>query len=52
MARLLPNSELIEIDGRDGHDAFLIEVEEINRRLVEFIARHGLKPRLEPAVGE
>ena len=52
MARQLSNSELIEIDAREGHDSFLIEVEEINRHLADFITRHGLKPRLVSAVGE
>ena len=52
MASQMPSSELIEIDAREGHDSFLIEVEEINRHLVEFITRHGLKPRLVRAVGE
>ncbi len=52
MAQDLPNSELIEIDAPHGHDAFLIRVEEVNGYLVEFVARHDLKPRLQKAVNE
>lgn len=47
MAELLPNSELIEIDAPHGHDSFLIQVDDLNSRLVHFIARHELKSRLK-----
>ncbi len=43
MAELLPNSELHEIDAPQGHDAFLIRVEELNGALVDFIERQGLR---------
>lgn len=52
MAGQLPAGELAEIDAPHGHDAFLIRVEEVNELLVDFIDRHGLKPRLRRAVNE
>ena len=45
MASHLPNAELHEIDAPHGHDAFLIRVDELNARLVDFIERHGLRQR-------
>ncbi len=56
MASHLPNAELHEIDAPHGHDAFLIRVDELNDKLVDFIERrsarrrHGLRRRLR-AVG-
>ena len=52
LAASLPRAELVELDVPHGHDSFLIETDEINRHLVDFIARHHLKPPLEVAVGE
>ena len=49
MARHLPNSELTEMDRPHGHDAFLISAGDVNGHVVDFIARHGLKPRLRQA---
>ncbi|MCP3993138.1 MAG: homoserine O-acetyltransferase [Actinomycetia bacterium] len=50
MAAHLPNGELHEIDAPQGHDAFLIRVEELNGRLVDFIERHGLRRKLRRAI--
>jgi homoserine O-acetyltransferase len=52
MADNLPNAELHQIDAPHGHDAFLIRVDEVNDRLVEFIAEHGLKRRLRQVVND
>ena len=41
MASHLPNAELHEIDAPHGHDAFLIRVDELNDKLVDF-ARQGV----------
>ncbi|MDJ0925800.1 MAG: homoserine O-acetyltransferase [Acidimicrobiia bacterium] len=52
MAEALPRGELVEIDAPHGHDAFLIHVDDVNDYLVDFIERHGLRPRLSRAVNE
>jgi homoserine O-acetyltransferase len=52
MARQLPNSEYVEMDAPHGHDSFLIRVDEVNARLVDFIDRHRLRTRLGKAVNE
>ena len=52
LAAGLRRGELVELDVPHGHDSFLIEMEQINRHLADFITRHGLKPPLELAVGE
>ena len=52
MADHLPNAQLHQIDAPHGHDAFLIRVDEVNDRLVEFINKHGLRRRLRRAVNE
>lgn len=52
IAELLPNAELYEIDAPHGHDAFLIRVEEVNDRLVDFVTEHGLKRSLRRAVND
>ncbi len=49
MAKELPTAELYEIDAPHGHDAFLIRVDELNRALVDFIEKHGLRKRLPRA---
>jgi homoserine O-acetyltransferase len=50
MASHLPNGELHEIDAPHGHDAFLIRVDELNDKLVDFIERHGLRPQIRRAL--
>jgi len=49
LAEELPNADFYEIDAPHGHDAFLIRVDELNDRLVEFIENHGLRKRLPRA---
>ncbi len=51
MAADLSNAELHEIDAPQGHDAFLIQLAELNEQLVDFITRHGLRQDLRTAVG-
>jgi homoserine O-acetyltransferase len=50
MAADLPNAELHEIVAPHGHDAFLIRVDELNEKLVDFIQRHGLRRPVRGAV--
>lgn len=40
LARLLPNATYREIESPYGHDAFLIEYDQVNRIVGEFLARH------------
>ena len=40
LAQLLPNSEYAEIESDYGHDAFLIEFEQLNTLLTPFIQKH------------
>jgi homoserine O-acetyltransferase len=49
MAHHLPNAEYVAIDAPHGHDSFLIRAAEVDSLVVDFIARHRLKQRLERA---
>lgn len=42
LGRHMPSAELVELDAPHGHDSFLIEVDDINHHLVEFVGRHRL----------
>ncbi|MGH8279139.1 MAG: homoserine O-acetyltransferase MetX [Gammaproteobacteria bacterium] len=44
LAALLPNAELAVLDSPYGHDAFLIEVEPLNRLIAEFRAPRAYTP--------
>jgi homoserine O-acetyltransferase len=38
LASLIPNSEYVEIDSPHGHDAFLIEFDQLNHLIHNFLA--------------
>jgi homoserine O-acetyltransferase len=40
IAEHMPNSELKIIHSDDGHDGFLIEQDQVNRYVVDFLAKH------------
>lgn len=40
LAEYIPNSELVEIDSPEGHDAFLLEFAEINKHIIKFMSAH------------
>lgn len=37
LATYIPNARLERIDSPEGHDAFLIQFEEVNRHIVDFL---------------
>lgn len=37
LATYIPNARLESIDSPEGHDAFLIQFEEVNRHIVDFL---------------
>jgi len=40
LAENIPNSEMITLDIKDGHCAFLNEIDTLNNLLLEFIKKH------------
>jgi len=44
LATYIPNARLERIDSPEGHDAFLIQFEEVNRHIVDFL--HEVLPEL------
>ncbi|MEP7218094.1 MAG: homoserine O-acetyltransferase [Bacteroidota bacterium] len=47
IARLLPNAEYREMESLCGHDAFLIEYDQLNRLVGEFLAAHAVKSPID-----
>lgn len=52
LAEALPRGEHYEINAPQGHDAFLIHVDDVNDHLVAFIDNHNLKRPLRRVVNE
>jgi len=44
LATYIPNARLERIDSPEGHDAFLIQFEEVNRHIVDFL--HEVLPKV------
>lgn len=44
LATYIPNARLERIDSPEGHDAFLIQFEEVNRHIVDFL--HEVLPEV------
>lgn len=44
LALYIPNARLERIDSPEGHDAFLIQFEEVNRHVVDFL--HEVLPEM------
>ena len=50
LAAGIPNARLRTIDSPEGHDAFLLQFEQVNRHILEFL--HDVLPDIMPEPGE
>ena len=51
LAECIPNCTLAKIDSAEGHDAFLLQFEQVNRYLLSFFREHLAEIMARPGIG-